>query len=225
MWPQQYGTKVYNHTEVQRCLAGQWVHMDGDSLTRDQFYDTIDYLDVQPPCSRLKLHTDQTRRIPSLSLLVTHGFMNPAHNRPCDPPAWANLTGSPSRVPDVWVWSAGLWFFEASETIDTFRKRVECVAASKPAGTLGILRTTTPYAPKINDRSTCGRDCKEARNVLHGEQNSVAIEVLGGHGWLVLDAWNILWPRRFELTVEGIHYTGPGSKWVTNELMRMVCGL
>lgn len=43
------------------------------------------------------------------------------------------------------------------------------------------------------------------------------------YGFIVLDAWSIMQPRRAALTLDGVHYTGVGSKWITNALLGQIC--
>ena len=56
-------------------------------------------------------------------------------------------------------------------------------------------------------------------DALHARQNKMAKEILvGKNGWGRVNAWSMMKPR-LELTLDGVHFTGAGSKWITNTLL------
>lgn len=219
------GQTVYNKTKCIQCLANKWVHLDGDSLVRDQYYDLLELVGHQKPCHRVKIHANQHIYIAEYNITITFGF-NPGKSSKCPVQRWP----SHSR-PDVWQWTAGLWFGSGrrlcNETMQEFEKRLECVGRDGQAvGMKTILRTTTPYSLSYR---YCGADevCVQSRqwhNKLHAQQNKLAIGVLTKrYNFEILDAWKILYPRADNLTCDGTHYSGPGSKWLTNVFLQMMC--
>ena len=177
--------------------------------------DLLELVGAQKPCSRIKSHEDHKFVIPELDLWITQHFvMSTRFGGNCDTPLWANLKTTEKPQPDVLVWSSGLWFFPGAKYSEPaqYRERLECTAAHLKPGMVGILRTTTPYAPAI-----------EPNDELHDRQNMVAKEVLvDKNGWGLLDAWSMMKPR-LELTMDGIHFSGAGSKWITNTLLNEIC--
>ena len=105
---------------------------------------------------------------------------------------------------------------------------MHCVGKSNPTGTIGILRTTTPYVDTDTDGAFDSTKVNYA-DKFHNRTNEVAKRVLGAYGFRVLDAWQVLrneagkYDRRAELTTDGVHYGGPGSLWTTNVLLNMIC--
>ena len=61
-------------------------------------------------------------------------------------------------------------------------------------------------------------------DALHARQNKMAKEILvGKNGWGLGNAWSMMKPR-LELTLDGVHFTGAGSKWITNTLLDETLG-
>ena len=211
--------RIFDREAARACLRNKWVHMDGDSLVRDQFYDLLELLGAQPPCSREKSHQAHVRAVPELNMTLSQGF-NPADHSACTPNEWHTIGRSarpPRANPDVWLWSPGLWFMPdmPESAFDQFDKRLECVGRERGDTPLAIFRTTTPYAPPVSRRPN---------DALHAAQNTRARRVLQEkYGFHVLDAWGIMQPRRAALTMDGVHYTGVGSKWITNALLGQIC--
>ena len=50
--------RIFNKRQVESALAGRWLHLDGDSLTRDTFYDLIEIFQDEM-IIRSKSHDDQ----------------------------------------------------------------------------------------------------------------------------------------------------------------------
>jgi hypothetical protein len=69
--------RFFTRDMVRECLVNKWVHIDGDSLMRDQYYDLLEAMGEQPPCKRIKSHADQHVFVPGINFTLTIGF-NPA---------------------------------------------------------------------------------------------------------------------------------------------------
>ena len=134
--------------------------MIGDSLTHDSYYDLLEYLDLQSACSRPKVHTDMQAIYTlkgsdsSHKIYVSLGF-NPAKHPSCtqDDLYLSNITdheGTFPTLPDVVVWSPGLWFRSPlrKSQLPHMHTRLVCLGEEslKYPHTKFIFRTTTPYA-------------------------------------------------------------------------------
>jgi hypothetical protein len=120
--------------------------------------------------------------------------------------------------PTVWIWQSGLWFFPGrNESLDPeFRARLECVGKAKLSGTVAIVRTTTPYAE--------GPGKRDGLQKVHALHNAASSEILSRkYGFKVLDAAAIVQDRAHDLSNDGVHYSGVGSKWITNVFLNMIC--
>ena len=51
--------------------------------------------------------------------------------------------------------------------------------------------------------------------------NAIATEILLPVGFRYVNTFEILEPRK-DLSHDGFHYTGPGSKWVTNAILNLI---
>jgi hypothetical protein len=206
--------REFSRERVRECLRDKWVHLDGDSLVRDQFYDIAELVGMQT-CRREKSHGDQYFHVADLNFTLTEGF-NPAYRGECMEEKWVQLRRKTRMArPTIWQWQSGLWFMVGERNTEdvAFRSRLECVGQAKHPETVAILRTTTPYAHG-----------SLAPNTLHEKQNAEARRILvGKYGFGMLDAWAIVQDRKANLTVDGVHYSGPASKWITSVFVNMIC--
>jgi hypothetical protein len=91
--------------EVQRMIGGLWIHLDGDSLQRDIYFDIAEALDGDN-FQRVKAHEDISYGLPDGTLL-TMGW-NPAFKPNCDGAPWAGK--HPTKIqPDIHIYNTGLW--------------------------------------------------------------------------------------------------------------------
>jgi hypothetical protein len=233
--------RTFDKASARACLAGKWIHMDGDSLVRDQYYDMLELVGALASCVRIKTHNSQEFVYPDIGLRVSIGSMMSKdtgsfhRGAACPKPSWTRLANARFPEPAVHVYETGLWFLNTGgssttglESDTTYTRRMRCVGQANPPGTLGIYRTTSPYftAPAIAAQYGA---TNHARNMLHNHTNHLAESILGGsYGFRELDVWQVVlkhgvYDRRQELTLDGVHYSGPASKWMTNVLLNMIC--
>ena len=209
--------RVFTQNDTKACLKNMWLHMDGDSLSRDQYYDVLELLGAQAPCSRAKTHEDQHIYITELNTFVSFGF-NKATRSKCAPPTWKAFASTNWPSPNITVWSPGLWFNDKTDDAKTFQERLACVGKHSIPTARNVYRDSTPYTPRTV------RDQCALLNELHRYQNMWAHDILvKTHGFQWLNAWDMIEGRFANLTVDGVHVTGPGSKWITNRLLQLVC--
>lgn len=216
---------------VLETLRGKWIHMIGDSLTRDSYYDLLEYLGAQSACSREKVHMD-IQTIHTLKADNSHKIyislsFNAAKHPSCthDDFYLSNVTGvtdhgerSFPAVPDFVIWSPGLWFRSPLRKSQrpNMRKRLACLgnASLQFPSTKFIFRTTTPYA----EHST---KFQSEIDLIYSH-NEEGIRILWhNYKWNLLDTWTML-RKRGDLSVDGGHYTGVGSKTITYLLLEML---
>jgi hypothetical protein len=229
----------FNRSSAQHCLKDTWLHLEGDSLMRDTYYDVLEVTGVtRYHVCRSKVHTDLvtdgsfrllTRDGSALTrvqarLKVSMAF-NPAMHPACPPlESWMRpdiVMRNHTRVPDFWVFSPGLWFFHEGDpdSKEEFTRRLTCVgeAGRRHPGVQTLLRLRTHYAdpPGVN-------------NSRHDEGwaewlNSECIRVLHHQfGWRVLDAYSLT-RQAPQLSRDTVHYTGKGSRTMTNVMLNILC--
>ena len=104
-----------NQKLLRKCMSGLWIHMDGDSLSRDSYYDLLEVLGVQSECSRDKSQKDQVtvHALPDLQPTTISLAFNPAKRPICEKnSSWLqpNIIDKANKShPDFWIWSPGLW--------------------------------------------------------------------------------------------------------------------
>ena len=153
--------------------------------------------------------------------ITQHFVMGDTFGTNCHAPLWESLATKEKTQPDVLVWSSGLWFFPGAKFSQPaeYKERLVCAADHLKPGMVGILRTTTPYAEAVD----AGGNSRTPNDALHDRQNKMAKEILvDKNGWGLVDAWSMMKPR-LELTLDGVHFTGAGSKWITNTLLNEIC--
>jgi hypothetical protein len=233
--------RTFDKASARACLAGKWIHMDGDSLVRDQYYDILELVGAMESCVRTKTHESVEFLYKDIGLRISIGSMMSkdtgtfSTGAACPKPSWTHLANARFKKPDVHVYETGLWFFnkggtstEGLESDATYTRRMRCVGQTNPKGTLGIYRTTSPYFTAPPSFAQFGAT-NHARNILHNHTNHLAENILGGsYGFRELDVWQVVlkhgvYDRRQELTLDGVHYSGPASKWMTNVLLNMIC--
>lgn len=160
----------FNRSAIQYCLRNRWIHMDGDSVMRDTYYDILEAVGLlRSSCTRVKKHQDLLYKgIYRLMTMDMKNYLkeyaglqvslafNPAEEKGCDPTVgWHHPEMPPhnmSQVPDYWIWSPGLWFIHEGQpdSREEFTRRLHCVGEmgrQNPSITT-ILRLRTAYAEK-----------------------------------------------------------------------------
>ena len=197
--------RTFDKASARACLAGKWIHMDGDSLARDQYYDMLELVGALTSCVRIKTHNSQEFVYPDIGLRVSIGSMMSKdtgsfhRGAACPKPSWTRLANARFPEPAVHVYETGLWFLNTGgssttglESDTTYTRRMRCVGQANPPGTLGIYRTTSPYftAPAIAAQYGA---TNHARNMLHNRTNHLAESILGGsYGFRELDVWQVV---------------------------------
>jgi len=216
--------RQFDRRQAIGCLQGKWLHMDGDSLTRDQYYDLLELVGGQSACAREKSHQDQAYKDDEHDILITLGF-NPALQDVGEPqkfeqPSYPNVQLRGARKqPDFWVWSAGLWFDSegAPDNKTQFVHRLKHVALSKPHGTVGVLRNSALYLPQRMVKT----DGVEVKNKWQMWLNTQAASTL--ETWPLLDVQSMVQSHPRAISNDGIHCSGVVSKTVTNVLLNQIC--
>jgi len=75
---------------------------------------------------------------------------------------------------------------------------------------------TTPYQKQKSLKNL------NATNAVTMAYNAIAAEILAPKGFHVVNAYDMM-ESRDDLTHDGVHYTGPGSKWITNAILNIIC--
>ena len=223
--------------------------MIGDSLTRDSYYDLLEYLGVQSACAREKTHLSM-QHVYTFNDTATksHIYLSFAFNAgrydTCSQDDVFHLQQQQQQqqqqtsqnkliafppYPDAVVWSPGLWYTlsvkrssSKEEEIRKFRLQLECLGVEsrmRPKTTF-IFRMTTPYAQPKFLKKHSHRFIHQSP--LHYEQNAEGLRILWHeYSWHILDTWTMLRPRA-DLTADGGHYTGIGSRTITNQMLEML---
>jgi hypothetical protein len=206
--------------EVQRMIGGLWIHLDGDSLQRDIYFDIAEALDGDN-FQRVKAHEDISYGLPDGTLL-TMGW-NPAFKPNCDGAPWAGKHPTKAQ-PDVHIYNTGLWDIPHSTPMSDFRERIGCILAEKARAprTLTIARMNTVYAEKDKMAEANGK-----LRAYNAEWKSMVDAFNCGRGVGYLDRVHVFDPvplieSRPELSVDTVHYTGVGSRWFTLWLLNLV---
>eukprot|EP00747_Dinoflagellata_sp_TGD_P220105 gnl/TRDRNA2_/TRDRNA2_92114_c0_seq1.p1 gnl/TRDRNA2_/TRDRNA2_92114_c0~~gnl/TRDRNA2_/TRDRNA2_92114_c0_seq1.p1 ORF type:complete len:332 (+),score=11.24 gnl/TRDRNA2_/TRDRNA2_92114_c0_seq1:1-996(+) len=222
-----HSLRIFSKEEAATCLASKWVHIDGDSVSRDMFYDLNELFGMEWG-EKEKSWNDQEHiyaEIAPDSRSIVQGKLNgtilsfgwdPSGQKDDAVPSWYHKHGE--RCPDVWVYTTGLWDHtknnEEGTSFAHYTSRMKSVALfDHSCVKKKVLKYTTPYAERIN---------RAKRNTQSVEYNRIAKQHLEAKGFLILDVWSML-KARPDLTKDGVHYTGPGSKWTTNSLLNLVC--
>ena len=119
-------------------------------------------------------------------------------------------------APDVWVFSPGLWFGAFGKLDRPLYKevlaRVLRDAEAYRNTTAFYMRTVSPYAVRRGQIDDDHQWMYHYGRKAFPEQSRV------------VDAWQVLSPRKGELAMpDGVHYSGVGSKTLTNLLLNMLC--
>lgn len=158
--------------DAQRCLANLWIHLDGDSISRDMYFDLLDLLDPlqSRTCTRAKLHHG-TGFTAAAGTLVTLGWnfaLGIGSKLNSSSTSWTETAASAAAhnqwrhrvqarradpvAPDVWVFSPGLWFGAFGKLDHHLYKeviaRVRRDAEAHRNTTAFYMRAVTPYAKR-----------------------------------------------------------------------------
>ena len=103
-----------------------------------------------------------------------------------------------------------------------YKNKLQCLGteSQKRHNTKFIFRFTTPYAqPRFLKRHS---NRFVVQSPLHYEHNSLGLHVLWDtFNWNILDTWTML-RKREDLTEDGGHYTGVGSRTITYQLLEIL---
>lgn len=204
--------------DVQRIIGGLWIHFDGDSLQRDIFYDIAEALDGDN-FQREKVHTDISYSLPDGTLL-TLGW-NPPDKPNCNGAPWAGMHNTRTH-PDIHIYNTGLWDIPRLTPITNFRERIKCILAEKTRAPrmLSIARLNTVYA----NEERVGANAK--LRAYNAEWKSM-VDAFNCGRVSFLDRVHIFDPipmieTRPELSIDSVHYTGVGSRWLALGLLNLV---
>ena len=227
LWrPKDCELRNLSKSEVKTMLRGLWVHFDGDSLARDTYYDFLEALDVQG-FLRSKVHVDQRLVAEGSNTLVTFGW-NPSHGKGCITDVSWEGRGNGRLAPDVWIYTTGVWDLRWKTRGRTFVQRVECTLKLKPNNTLGIVRLNTIYLNTAHLHSMIEVSKGNPRLVaFNGLTLNLIAQYNANVGPFYLRQWHAMDPvplvePRPELSTDGLHYTGVGSRWFTLVLLNLV---
>jgi hypothetical protein len=242
---------VLNVTGVDALLRGRWLHLDGDSVGRDIFFDISEAVrqgEGIAAVAREKAHADLDVTMGGAHL--TLGW-NPADRPICEAETtWARQPPRPEgpAAPDIWIYTVSLWELAKrpgeERTVADFRRRLECELDLKPPRTLGIFRGSTMYSEWVGATAACEAGpeaCAEMqarhsgftnprlRNFTLAAREAIAAwnartAPRGDSRWHTVDPWDMLFSRRNELGFrrDGIHYTGVGSRTMTHAILQVV---
>ena len=246
-----WAAPALNVSGVDALLRGRWLHLDGDSVGRDVFFDIAEAVrqgEGAAAVAREKAHADLDVETAE-GAHITLGW-NPADRPICEAETtWARQPPRPQGpdAPDIWVYGVSLWELAKrpgeERTVADFRRRIECELDLKPPRTLGIFRGATPYSAWVGSADVCeagAAACAEVQ-ARHGNFTNPRLynftisarEAIAGWNaraapgvtrWHVVDPWEMLFPRRDEVGFrrDGIHYTGVGSRTVTHAVLQVV---
>ena len=91
---------------VAQLLAGRWVHIDGDSLARDTYFDLLQAIE-QGEVVRVKVHHNLSATIGATRVTMDFNAGDVPLEQRCANPY---VAGSPAEnFPHVWIYSLSLW--------------------------------------------------------------------------------------------------------------------
>ena len=252
-WEPDYCTwaaPALNASSVAALLQGRWLHLDGDSLGRDIFFDIAEAVrqgNGAAAVAREKAHADLDVAISSAHL--TLGW-NPADRPVCEvETTWARQPLPRPAAPDIWIYCVSLWeIARGGEGKDTsvaeFRRRLECELDLKAPRSLGICRGSTPYSEWVGDckhddphpSAACTISVARQRGYANPRLRNFTLaakEAIAAWNskaspnvtrWHVVDPWTMLFPRRNDpdFKRDGVHYTGVGSRTMTHAILQLV---
>lgn len=190
-----------------------WIHVEGDSVMRDIYYDFKEYF--------TKMYRPRVKIPHSHSFYINGTLLSFSSNPgtftfPCKGlKTWKLYTQEYNRsYPDVWIYNTGLHDIAVFNTTNnTYVQKMRCLNTFVDNRTLAIFRLTTPTGKNLDHRPVRYRVA---------ELNKIALNELDTRLWNIFDAYYLLYNRRNELRVDGMHYSGVGSKWMTNMLLDII---
>lgn len=215
------GEHLFTKQDALDCLSSTttkkkkpWIHIDGDSLSRDSYYDIATTLYGMSWNARSKTLSDKEYTTEDIRLTFSSRTATNETANFRTTPNWVDSMTA-DGCPDVWMYSTGLWDHVYKTSLEHARQRTLALVSSQDhlqCVPYKILRLTAPYSfPK-----------KFPMNKKTKEYNSIATEILSQHGFALLDMYTMMQARP-DLTHDGTHYSGPGSLWVVNALLNMIC--
>lgn len=216
------GEHLFDKQDALDCLSSAatknnklWIHIDGDSLSRDSYYDIATTLYGMSWNARSKTLSDKEYTTKDIRLTFSSRTATNETANFRTTPNWVDIMTDDGSCPDVWMYSTGLWDHVYKTSLEHARQRTSALVSSQDhvqCVPYKILRLTAPYSfPK-----------KFPMNKKTKEYNAIATEILSQHGFALLDMYTMMQARP-DLTHDGTHYSGPGSLWVVNALLNMIC--
>lgn len=220
--------------ELQNCLKGKWIHLDGDSINRLMYYDIVSFLNEGTITEILK-HGPLIKIFEKLKAIASFSWHPFAHRFTRSSPTWNQIFENytideaviPShRHPDVWVFNSGLW--EARDGVNVieyeefYRGFCKLVDSIDFKGKL-VFRLTTPISENnISRQDLMQNQVYRFNKILRKLQREDVLYCVDEF----LDSYAITWPRLNEpdLSIQdGVHFPGIVSKTYTNILLNMIC--
>lgn len=189
-----------------------WIHLEGDSVMRDNYYDYKEYF-TNTYKTRVKIPHSQSFTVNGT--LISFSY-NPSRTRNCSKlRSWRDYAEKFGRdYPNVWVYNMGLHdLYLLGVTPSSYVAKLKCLNKMVHQKTLAIFKFTTPSAKNHTTP-------KQGHRIV--EYNELIWQHIDTRVWKVLDTFSMLYKRRNELTTDGVHYTGLGSKWISTVILDTV---
>ena len=210
--------QIFSKNEAIDCLLSKtkWIHVDGDSLSRDTLYDIQELFGMA--------WNDKEKTLEDMEF--NRGIQTTFSSNTIEfslHPNWVEFKKGQVRslqnCPDLWVYTSGLWDHPAKTSESSYRKRTQALAnySNSCVPKYKVLRYTTPYGNQQASSKPIA-----TLNGMAVAYNKIATEILVPKGFHVVDAYTMMEPRG-DLSHDGVHYTGPGSKWITNAILNIIC--
>lgn len=192
-----------------------WIHLEGDSVMRDNYYDFKEYF-TNTYSIREKIMQNTSFSVNDTLVSFSCNIRN--FSTGCNTLVTWKLFRSQYQkpYPDVWIYNSGLHDIQHFLiTNETYKNKLKCLTEHVHAKTLALFKLTTPIANLILKQKRFGLNRIK-------ELNNIAVNTLDQSIWKVIDVWEMLNQRKNELTTDGIHYTGIGSKWTANIILDVI---
>mmetsp|Transcript_28562 Transcript_28562/g.43152 ORF Transcript_28562/g.43152 Transcript_28562/m.43152 type:complete len:322 (+) Transcript_28562:662-1627(+) len=209
--------RIFSKNEAIACFQSKakWIHIDGDSLSRDVLYDITELFGMG--------WNEKKKALGDMEFTTGIRTTFSGNTIKISPrPNWVESIQmdqtQPQDCPDIWIYSSGLWDHPANTSETVYRKRTQALAdySNYSCVPYKILRYTTPYQKQKSLKNL------NATNAVTMAYNAIAAEILAPKGFHVVNAYDMM-ESRGDLTHDGVHYTGPGSKWITNAILNIIC--
>lgn len=126
--------RVFTADTARDCLIRQninWIHIDGDSLARDVYYDLVELYGMN--------WNNKEKTLADMSFQGSGKFNTSAGFMPRvsfssdtinlhEKPNWYHASNNSCICPDLWVYSSGLWDHVSHTSLHQYRKRTQLLA-------------------------------------------------------------------------------------------------